>query len=144
MAYLNVTEVESALEALSTAFPSLCELITLPNTTHEGRTSHAIRVAKGALDDRPAMRLIGGQPARQCSSRELCIILATEPAEAYDTGSGLAYGGQSCTAAQIKSISENSQIFLFACVNPDGRNHGQTVEPMRRRNRNPVDPVDVN
>ena len=144
MPYLNVTEVESALIALSAAHPGLCELITLPNLTHEGRTSHAIRIGLGPVDSRPALLFIGGQHAREWGSCEICINTATDLLEAYEANAGLAYGGQSFTAAQIKSILEKSQIFLFACVNPDGRNHSQTVSAMWRKNRNPVNPVDVN
>ena len=43
MTYLNVVEVETATINLAAAYPSLTQLITLPNTTVEGRTSHAIR-----------------------------------------------------------------------------------------------------
>ena len=144
MPYLNVTEVESALSALSGAHAGLCELITLPNLTHEGRTSHAIRVGLGPLDNRPATLFIGGQHAREWGSCEICINVATDLIDAYEANAGLAYGGKSFSAAQIKPIIENSQLFIFACVNPDGRNHSQTVSPMWRKNRNPVDPVDVN
>lgn len=144
MTYLNVTEVESALTALSADHPGLCELITLPNLTHEGRTSHAIRIGLGALDDRPAMLFIGGQHAREWGSCEICVNVAADLIEAYEGGTGLAYGGQSFSAAQIQLIMEQSQVFIFACVNPDGRHHSQTVASMWRKNRNPVDPVDLN
>jgi murein tripeptide amidase MpaA len=144
MAYLNVTEVESALVALSTAFPGICELITLPNLTHEGRTSHALRLGVGPLDNRLALLFIGGQHAREWGSCEICINVATDLLEAYQANAGLVYGGQSFTAVQVKALFEQSQLFIFACVNPDGRNHSQTVSAMWRKNRNPVAPVDVN
>jgi hypothetical protein len=38
MPYLNTTEIASALIGLAGAYPSLCELITLPHLTAEGRT----------------------------------------------------------------------------------------------------------
>jgi len=144
MPYLNVTEVESALAALNAAHAGLCELITLPNATHEGRTSHAVRIGLGPLDDRPSMLFIGGQHAREWGSCEICINVATDLIEAYEGSAGLVYGGQSFTAAQVQSIIETSQTFIFACVNPDGRHHSQTVSPGWRKNRNPVNPVDVN
>ena len=34
MTFLNVTEIESALAALHGAYPSITQLITLPNTTY--------------------------------------------------------------------------------------------------------------
>ncbi|MEH6471240.1 MAG: M14 family zinc carboxypeptidase [Halopseudomonas sp.] len=144
MSYLNVTEIESALQGLSTAYPSLCQLITLPNATHEGRTSHAIRLALGPLDNRQAMLFIGGQHAREWGSGEICVNFATDLLEAYDLGTGLVYGGQSYTAAQVQQLLQQSQVFVFACVNPDGRNHSQTSFAMWRKNRNPVNAVDLN
>lgn len=144
MTYLNVTEVESAIQALSIAYPGLCQLITLPNATHEGRTSHAIRLGLGPLDNRPAMLFIGGQHAREWGSCEICINLAADLLEAYDLGTGLTYGGQSYTAAQVQQIIEQTQVFLFPDVNPDGRHHSQNSFAMWRKNRNPVAAVDVN
>jgi hypothetical protein len=48
MAYLNVTEVESGVKGLAKAYKALTELISLPNVTHEGRTSHALRIGTGS------------------------------------------------------------------------------------------------
>lgn len=144
MSYLNVVEVESALAALASAHPTLCELITLPNATHEGRTSHALRIGRGPLGGRPAMLFIGGQHAREWGSSEICINLATDLLDAYSTNAGLVYGGKTYTAAQVRSIVDDSHIFLFACVNPDGRHHSQTSVPMWRKNRNPGGAVDIN
>ncbi len=110
----------------------------------EGRTSHALRVALGPLDDRPAMLFIGGQHAREWGSSEICINVATDLLEAYDLGTGLTYGGKSFSAAQVVQLVEHTQIFLFPCVNPDGRNHSQTAAPMWRKNRNPAGAVDIN
>lgn len=144
MAYLNVIEVESAILALSSTYPGQCELITLPNTTHEGRTSHAIRIANGPLDNRPATLFIGGQHAREWGSCEICINLAADLLEAYTIGTGVSYGGKAFTSAQVQNVVNNMQLFIFPCVNPDGRNFSQTSNAMWRRNRNPVAAVDVN
>ena len=144
MAYLNVTEVESAIQALSATYPGQCQLITLPNITHEGRTSHAIRIGNGVLDNRPALLYIGSQHAREWGSCEICINVATDLLEAYTTGTGVGYGGKSFTAAQVQSLVNNFQMFIFPCVNPDGRHFSQTSDSMWRRNRNPVAPVDIN
>lgn len=144
MPYMNVVEVESALLALSAGHPNLCELIPLPNATHEGRMSHAVRIGLGPLDARPAMLFVGGHHAREWGSCEICINAATDLIEAYEANAGLAYGGKTFSAADVKAVIEQSQIFIFPCVNPDGRNHSQTVASMWRKNRNPVAPVDVN
>ncbi len=44
MAYLNVDEIETALENLAAAYPETTELIAVPNLTHEGRQTHALRL----------------------------------------------------------------------------------------------------
>ncbi len=45
--YLNTDEVESALEQAASPNTDFTELITLPNSTWEGRRSHAIKMGKG-------------------------------------------------------------------------------------------------
>lgn len=40
--------------------------------------------------------------------------------------------------------SRSAKVFIFPCVNPDGRNFSQTVDAMWRKNRNPAAGVDVN
>ncbi|MGH3974463.1 MAG: M14 family zinc carboxypeptidase, partial [Pseudonocardiaceae bacterium] len=65
MSYFNVNEVESALTGLAAAYPSICELIFLPNLTIEGRTCHAVRIGKYAASDRDAVLLTGVVHARE-------------------------------------------------------------------------------
>ena len=136
MPYLNVDEVESALVGLSAAFPGQCELIALPNDSIEGRSIHAVRLADGPLDVRPAMLFIGCQHAREWGSADICVSFAADLLEAYDTGSGLTYGGTSFTAGQVQQILEETQVFVLPCVNPDGRHFSQNTEAMWRKNRN--------
>jgi carboxypeptidase T len=46
MPYLNIDEVETALEvATSAPYNTFTELITLPNLSWEGRQCHAIKIA---------------------------------------------------------------------------------------------------
>ena len=144
MPYMNITEVESALHGLAATYPGTCELITLPNASHEGRTSTAIRISLGALDNRPGIAFIGGQHAREWGSCEICINFAADLLEAYDFNTGLTYGGQSFSAATVKRLVEDVQIFVYALVNPDGRNYSQTSYAMWRKNRNPGGAVDLN
>ncbi len=144
MPYLNVTEVESAIQALAAAYPGTCELITLPNQTHENRTVHTVRLGLGPLDNRPGIAFIGGQHAREWGSCEICVNFATDLLEAYSLNTGLTYGGQSYSATTVKCLIEDVQIFVFPCVNPDGRHYSQTTYAMWRKNRNPGGAVDPN
>ena len=138
MSYYNSTEVESALIALSAAYPTLTRLITLPHATPEGRLSHALRIGSGKVDVQDAVLLIGGVHAREWGSWEICINFATDLLEAYTANTGLTFGGKSFSKAQVKAIVKRLQIIVFTLVNPDGRHYSQTVEPMWRKNRNPV------
>ena len=94
MPYMNITEVESALIALSATYPSICELITLPNPTIEGRTSHAVRLGTRAANTVDAYYVTGGVHAREWGSCEILVNLATDLCDAYTGGTGLGYGGK--------------------------------------------------
>lgn len=137
MAYLNVDEVESALIALVTTYPEICELITLPNTTVEGRICHALRIGQGAATDCDGVLLTGCVHAREWGGADICINFATDLLEAYAGGTGLKYGGKSFNASQIRSIVEKLNIYVFPDVNPDGRHYSQNNKPLWRHNRNP-------
>jgi murein tripeptide amidase MpaA len=142
--YLNVQEVESAIINLATAYPYLCELITLPLQTHEGRTSHALRIGKKTKTECDCILLTGGVHAREWGSCEICLSFAADLLEGYVTNAGLQYGGKVFSNNQIRFIIENLNVIIFPDVNPDGRNHSQTIAPMWRKNRNPTAPVDIN
>jgi hypothetical protein len=45
MPYLNVVEVESALQVVAATHPGFTELVTLPHRTWENRVCRAVRVA---------------------------------------------------------------------------------------------------
>jgi len=140
MAYLNVEEIEAALNALAASYPGAAELVPLPNRTSEGRQSHALRV--GPADERAgnAAVVTGGLHAREWVPPDALVNLAADLLEAHARGTGLRYGGQRFSADEIRSVVEQLQLVLFPCVNPDGRHHSQTAEPMWRKNRRRVRP----
>jgi murein tripeptide amidase MpaA len=145
MSYLNVQEVESAVTNLATAYSSLCELISLPFQTHEGRTCHALRIGKKPKIECDNVFIIGGVHAREWGSCEICVSFASDLLEAYVTNVGLQYGGKTFSNNQIRTIIENLNLIVFPDVNPDGRNYSQTsTTPLWRKNRNPIAGVDIN
>ncbi len=143
MTFLKVDEIESALKALSNAYPSLTELIPLPNLTHELRRSHALLIrGDPGFTCRPALVFISGVHAREWGGPDVLVNFATDLLEAYTANAGLAYGGKSFSAFEIGAIVNRTDIVVFPDVNPDGRAHSMGLEagsdPMWRKNRNPT------
>jgi murein tripeptide amidase MpaA len=138
MTYFNVAEVETATVNLAAAFPSVCQLITLPNLTVEGRTSHALRLGGGSPGSRDVAMIICGVHAREWGSCEIALNLATDLLGAFSGNHGLTYGGKSFSAAQIQGLLGTLHIVIFPLVNPDGRHFSQTSQAMWRKNRNPA------
>ena len=140
MAYLNVGEIESALEALAASYPDRSQLIALPNPTPEGRQSHALRIGPAGADGTATVVVIGGMHAREWVPPDALVYLSADLLEAHSLGTGLRYGGQSFSATEIGDLVEEGLVVLFPCVNPDGRHHSQTAAPMWRKNRRKVRP----
>jgi murein tripeptide amidase MpaA len=135
MSYMNVDELEAALDALAASHPGVTELIPLPNQTPEGRKSHALRIGPPDAQGANAIVFTGGLHAREWIPPDALVNLVTDLLEAHAGGTGLRYGGQRFSKEDIRTILEGLQIVVFPCVNPDGRHHSQTAEPMWRKNR---------
>jgi murein tripeptide amidase MpaA len=138
MSYLNLAEIDSALAGLAQQYPSLCELVTLPNPTFEGRTSYALRIGrKTSLAD--AVLFTACQHAREWGGADICVYFAADLLEAYTLGTGLTYGGKQFSSLSIRRVVERLNVVVFPCVNPDGREYDQQ-DPSRlwRKNRNPA------
>ena len=138
MSFLNVNEIESALVALASTYPSISQLITLPYFTYEGRQSHALLIGTGTGCPQTGVLIISGAHAREWGGPDICIDFAADLLEAYSLGTGLVYGGTSFTGDEIKSIVNRLDVLVFPDINPDGRNYSQAVYAMWRKNRNPA------
>ena len=132
--YSTTDELEAALASLAAAYPTTSTLLAVPQPTHDGRTAHVLRV--GARTDGPdGIAILGGVHAREWIPPEMCVSLAADLLEAYATGTGLGYGGVAFTAAEVHRVMQTVDLYVFACVNPDGRVHSQTTESLWRKNR---------
>ena len=134
---MNITEIESALVHFATTYPELCERIALPEQTYEGRSCHALRIAKGHSKIKPTTLIIGGVHAREWGGPDIVINFAADILRAYSNGKGLRYLKKSFSAAEIKTIIEAGTTVIFPCVNPDGVEFSHTKTAMWRKNRNP-------
>jgi len=137
MAYLNVIELESALENLAAVYPESTELIACPNVTHEGRQSHVLRVGVGRDVAEDGVLILGGVHAREWAPPDALVLLAADLLEAHKLGTGLVYGGKRFSANEVRQVIETLDLFIFPCVNPDGRHYSQTNEALWRKNRRP-------
>ena len=136
MTYLNVDEIDTAIRNLAAAYPATSEMITVPNLTHEGRQSHALRIG-AAKPEQDGVLILGGMHAREWVPPDALISMAADLLEAHDRGTGLGYGGKSFAAEDIRKVMHGANIFVYPCVNPDGRNFSQTADPQWRKNRRP-------
>ena len=138
--YLNIDEVEAALAAAALApNKAFTKLISLPNKTWEQRTCHALKLAKGfglhaprhLFARRRACARVG-QPGYPDPLR------ATRLRTRIERTRGITIATKKFTAAQIQSIVETKDIYIFPQANPDGRHYSMTTEPMWRKNRRPA------
>ena len=104
MAYLNVGEIQSALQNLAAAYPATTELLRAPNLSHEGRQVHVLRIGTKSSDEADGILILGGVHAREWVPPDALISLAADLAEAYQLGTGLGYGSKTFTANEIRQV----------------------------------------
>jgi murein tripeptide amidase MpaA len=136
MAYLTVDAIEQALQQLANTYPQIVTRTQLPENSPEGRTSHAVKIAKGG-GNRHGVLLLGGVHARELVNPDLLIAFAVKLCKAYTSNTGLTYGPKSYSNVDIKLIVETLDTIIFPLVNPDGRAFCQAPGgmPMWRKNR---------
>lgn len=137
MTYLNIEEIELAIQSLATAYPTTAELIVPPHLTHEERQSRALRIGAKSISEVDGVLILGGVHAREWVPPDALISLAADLLEAYSVGTGLVYGDKRFTANDVRHVLETLNLFIYPCVNPDGRYHSQTKDVLWRKNRRP-------
>jgi murein tripeptide amidase MpaA len=135
--YLTTTSIEACLQYIANKYSGISQLITLPETSVQGRTSRAIKLGKGGGANRRGVLFIGGLHARELINPDALVTLALKLCQAYATNSDLTFGNKTYSAGVIKLIIEGMDLFIFPLVNPDGREHVQspTGYAMWRKNR---------
>jgi murein tripeptide amidase MpaA len=143
MAYLSVTEVNSAIQGLAGAFPTLCTLINLPNNSVLGKQNLALRIGEPNSPKSKGVLFTGCTHAREWAGAEICIFFASDILTAFRDGHGVGYGSKTFTRNQIRQILETVDLFIFPCVNPDGREFSMANDSVGgpngwRKNRRPL------
>ncbi|MEO7404862.1 MAG: M14 family zinc carboxypeptidase [Burkholderiales bacterium] len=134
--YHHVTEIECPLVNLAAARPSLAERIPLPEPSFEGRAISCLRIGTQGASAVDSALFIFGQHAREWVPPEVALAFLADLLDAYANSHGLTYGGKTYTATQIHQMVDAINIFVVACVNPDGRHYSQTVNADWRKSRN--------
>jgi murein tripeptide amidase MpaA len=136
MPYLNVDEVESALDvATSAPFNGIAQKTSLPNVSVDGFQTHLIKIANGSAPGRPGIYFLGGVHAREWGSADILIKFIELVENAYLNATGITIGGASYTATEIKSIVDDLDIIIFPQCNPDGRKYSMDTDGDWRKNR---------
>ncbi|GAA4557259.1 M14 family zinc carboxypeptidase [Pseudonocardia xishanensis] len=143
MHYLTVDEIESGLVELTKRHPTLCRLVPLPNPTFEGRTVTALRI--GRPDDggvRAGVLFLAGVHAMEWGGSDIALTFAADLLDTYAAGTDLVYGGRTFGAAEVASIIDTVDVFVVACINPDGRAYSQSTDDEWRKNRSRLSDTD--
>ena len=90
--YLNVDEIDSALDALAAAYPDAAEVLTPPDRTHEGRPARLLRVGTRPSGESDGVLVLGGVHAREWVPPDALVSVAADLLEAADRDTGLGYG----------------------------------------------------
>ena len=148
MPYLNVVEVESALQVVATTHPGFAELVTLPHRTWENRVCRAVRAAADLATARPTVVLVGGVHAREWGGPDILVSFLERLTAAVAAGEGISLPGYTVSADDVQRIVAGLDVVVLPQVNPDGRAWSMRPdgEEMWRTNRRPapVGGVDVN
>jgi murein tripeptide amidase MpaA len=148
MPYLNVVEVESALQVVAATYPGFTELVTLPHRTWDNRVCRAVRVAADLATARPTAVLVAGVHAREWGGPDILVSFVERLTAAAAAGAGISLPGYSVPAADVERIVAGLDVVVFPQVNPDGRAYSMRPggDEMWRTNRrpSPVGGVDVN
>ncbi|KAJ6443580.1 zinc carboxypeptidase [Purpureocillium lavendulum] len=129
---LNVGEVKSALQGLAGTFEDV-KLFTAPYKTFEGREMYGATVGSGS----PRVFIQSGIHARERGGPDNVLYFISDLLAARANGTGVAYGSQSYTPAQVQTAL-SAGIAILPLVNPDGVTYDQNTSTCWRKNRNPA------
>ena len=112
--------INNLVGGMQNIYPDFCTVITL-EPSREGRPIRAVKMGKGSGATRRGVLLLGGLHARELLNPDALIYFAYNLAFAYKQNKDYVLGGRTYTAAFVKVIIENMDIFILPLANPDGR-----------------------
>ncbi|ODU05742.1 MAG: hypothetical protein ABS81_06535 [Pseudonocardia sp. SCN 72-86] len=148
MPYLTVEQIESGLTDLRDRYhdAGVCRLVRLRHQTHEKRWVHALRIGKYEDNgNRAGIVFLANVHGNEWGGSDTVLSFASDLLQAWESGTGLTYGGTAFSADDIASIIDLCDVFVVGCVNPDGRAYSQAKPENKdwRKNRRPINDADT-
>lgn len=148
MPYLTVEQIESGLKDLRDRYQGadVCRLVQLRHHTYKQRWVHALRI--GRYEDngnRAGVLFLANVHGNEWGGSDAVLSFASDLLQAWESGTGLTYGGAAFSAEEIASIIDLCDVFVVGCVNPDGRAFSQEKPENKdwRKNRRPINDADT-
>ena len=137
MPYLSVNAISNAIDHIATTYPSIAQIIVLPEASVEGRQIRALKIAHGGGSNRTGVLFLGGTHARELVNPETVLSFTLRLCDAYTNNTGLTFGPKVFQPAAIQTVVNGLDIFMLPLVNPDGRNFCLMPggDPWWRKNR---------
>ncbi|HEY0379227.1 MAG TPA: M14 family zinc carboxypeptidase [Pyrinomonadaceae bacterium] len=118
--YMPSGGIDNLVGGLQNLYPDFCKVINL-KPSREGRPVRAVKIGKGTGTDRRGVLLVGGLHARELLNPDSLIYFAYNLAFAYKQNKDYSMGAKTYTAAFVKMLVENMDIYILPLANPDGR-----------------------
>ncbi len=136
--YMPSGGIDTLVGALPNLYGDFCTVINL-KPSREGRPIRAVKMGKGSGTNRRGVLIVGGLHARELLNPDSLIYFAFNLAYAYKNNKDYSMGGKTYSAAFVKMLIENMDIFILPLTNPDGREFvlSPTGDRMWRGNRAP-------
>ncbi len=122
MPYMTVDAINAATNHIVSNFGFVTGS-SLPETSVEGRAVKALKISANPAPNRTGVLFLGGTHARELINPELVVSFGFRLCQAYDSGSGLAFGPKTYSANLVRVAVESLDIHMVPMVNPDGRHH---------------------
>ena len=132
--YTDPVELGAFIDQAQAAYPNLVKKVVLKDTLFEGQKLIAVKITSDVNEDhdRPVFLLDA-----QHHAREVMTVEIAKDAIGYLASN---YGKDTKVTEWLDKI----EVWVVACVNPDGAEYVFTTDNMWRKNRDPICPVDLN
>lgn len=118
--YLPAKDIDELIVAGGKAFPDFYKVIDL-EPSRELRPIRAVKMGKGSSPTRRGVLIVGGLHARELMNPDALLYFMFHLGSSYLNNKDFIVGGQKYSAAFIRALIDNMDIFFIPLTNPDGR-----------------------